>query len=351
MPEHTFMSRSIFAKVTPTRLGAWSLGAMLITACSLTVPSEDTLFGGSAGTDEQGGSSGASGATAQGGTAGEGGRTAQAGSSMGGKQQGGMGNGQTSGAPGAAGAAGAGAGAGGEAGDSTGSEAGAGGEPGIVLPPAILLIRYDFDDLSQLTAKDVSGNGNDGTLAGLSLPIAAAGHINGALKLDGAQKQYVQLPNDILEGRQGISIASWINLGQALAWDRLFDFNAGASTWFFFSPTGWNDDTKTFGTRCATRTTSALAPEIMMTETISIGTWHHVAVVFAKPFLRYYLDGVLKAERDGISFGPDGLGKTNQNWIGRSVYPADPYLTGMVDDFRVYTGALTSEQISNLAAQ
>jgi len=52
-----------------------------------------------------------------------------------------------------------------------------------------------------------------------------------------------------------------------------------------------------------------------------------------------------------LSFGPDGLGKTNQNWIGRSVYPTDPYLTGLVDDFRVYTGALTSEQIASLAAQ
>jgi hypothetical protein len=342
------MSRSFSAKANQTRLGAWLLGATLITACSLSVPSEGDLFGGSSGT---GGESG------QGASSGDGGHAAQAGASMGGMHQGGMGN---SGAAGEAGEGGeAGMGSGSEAGGGTsggtsgGAGAGAGGGGGneIVLPPAVLLIHYDFDDLTQLIAKDVSGNGYDGTLAGLSLPIAAPGHLNGALKLDGAQKQYVQLPNDILEGKNGVSIASWIHLGQALAWDRLFDFNAGASTWFFFSPTGWNDDTKTFGTRCAARTTSALAPEIMMTETISISTWHHVAVVFAKPFLRYYLDGVLKAERDGLSFGPDGLGKTNQNWIGRSVYPADPYLTGLVDDFRVYTGALTSEQIASLAAQ
>lgn len=342
------MSRLIIEQAKHTRLGTWLLGATLISACSLSVPSESALFGGSSGNggSAQGGASagnGASGESTQGGSQDHGGTGAEAGGNAGGKHQGGMGNTQPMG--GAAGAAG-------EAGEANASEAGAGGEPGIVLPPAILLIRYDFDDLSSLTAKDVSGNGKDGTLGGLSLPIGAAGHINGALKLDGTQKQYVQLPDDILVGLEGVSVSAWVNLsGVATAWDRLFDFNAGEGAWFYFSPTGWNDTTKQFGTRCATRTTSALAPEIIMTETITFGSWHHVAIVFAKPFLRYYLDGVLKSERDGLSFGPDGVGKTTQNWIGRSVYAADPYLTGLVDDFRVYSGALTSEQIANLALQ
>jgi hypothetical protein len=106
-----------------------------------------------------------------------------------------------------------------------------------------------------------------------------------------------------------------------------------------------------FGTRCATRTPTALAPEIMLTETVSINTWHHITVVFAKPYLRYYLDGQLKSELSNISFGSDELGKTTQNWIGRSVYAPDPYLSGLVDDFRIYEGALSAEEISELAAQ
>jgi hypothetical protein len=51
-----------------------------------------------------------------------------------------------------------------------------------------------------------------------------------------------------------------------------------------------------------------------------------------------------------MTFGPDSLGDTNQNWIGRSVYAADPYLTGQVDDFRLYSGALTSDEVAGLAA-
>jgi Concanavalin A-like lectin/glucanases superfamily len=322
---------------TAARISTWLIGALLATACSLTVPSESSLFGASTA-----GNGGESGATEGGGR--PGGGAPEGGSPGAGSPDAGAGNETTTG--------GKNVGGGAEMGGEPGAgEGGAAGEPGvIVLPPAVLVLHYDFDDLSELIAKDVSGNGKDGTLAGSSLPVGVPGHIGGAISFSGAQKQYVQIPNNIFQGRNGVSISSWIKLSQALAWDRLFDFNGGESEWFFFSPTGWNDNTKTFGTRCATRTTSALAPEIMMTATISINQWHHVAVVFAKPYLRYYLDGVMQAEQADLTFGPDSLGDTTQNWIGRSVYAADPYLTGQVDDFRLYSGALTSAQVADLAA-
>lgn len=322
------------------RLSIWIVGTALMTACSLSVPSESSLFGSSGGSGGGNGGAGASGASPQGGT--QAGGAPQGGSPSGGSTDAGAGNETQAGASNVGGDAGMGG---------VPGEGGMGGEPPVVeLPPAVLVLHYDFDDLTTLIAKDSSGKGNDGTLAGTSLPGGAAGHIAGALALNGAQKQYVELPNHILDGKDGVSVASWIKLSQAIAWDRLFDFNAGEAEWFFFSPTGWNDNTKMFGTRCATRTTAALAPEIMLTATVSINQWHHVTVVFAKPFLRYYLDGVLQAEQTDMAFGPDALGDTSQNWIGRSVYVADPYLTGLVDDFRLYSGALTSDQVAALAA-
>jgi Concanavalin A-like lectin/glucanases superfamily len=329
------MSPTNHSPRTAAHFSTWLIGATLITACSLTVPSESSLFGASTS-----GKGGTGGIAEEGGM--PGGGAPEGGGAAGGSPDAGAGNETHTG--------GSNVGGGAEMGGEPG-EGGIGGEPGVIeLPPAVLVLHYDFDDLTTLIAKDSSGNGKDGTLAGLSLPIGIAGHISGALSLNGVQKQYVQLPNHILEGKNGVSVASWIKLSQALAWDRLFDFNGGESEWFYFSPTGWNDNTKTFGTRCATRTTAALAPEIMMTATISINEWHHVAVVFAKPFLRYYLDGVMQAEQADMSFGPDSLGDTTQNWIGRSVYAADPYLTGQVDDFRLYSGALTGAQVADLAA-
>ncbi len=311
------------------------LGLGVAQACSLMVPSEEELFG--EGPPASGGAGGGSSGSTTGGSkapGGAGGMDAAAGNE------------------GEAGDDGVGEGGGG--GEPSQTEAGAGGESGsgpIVLPPAELLLHYTFDDVSQYIAFDETLNALDGTLAGASLPIGVPGHVGGALQLNGAQKQYVQLPENVLKGHDAVSISAWIKLAQALAWDRLFDFNSGESNWFYFSPTGWNSTTSSFGTRVATRNPSVLAPEIMMTETVSINTWHHIVVVFAKPYLRYYLDGVLKGQVDDMPFATSDLAPTTSNWIGRSVYAPDPYLSALVDEFRIYTGALTAEQVTELAAE
>lgn len=312
-------------------------GLAAVASCSLTVPAEDELF---AGGRSSGGSSGDN--TAGSNTAGS--------PAMGG-------SGNTSGSAGANASAGGQAGGadggseGGGSGEGPLNEAGAGGEGGgtIVLPPAELLLHYTFDDVSEFMAVDETLNELDGVLNGSVLPVGVPGIIDGALQLEGLQKQYVQLPDNLLVGKSAVSISSWIRLAKAVAWDRLFDFNSDESNWFYFSPTGWNTAANTVGTRCAARTPSALAPEIMLTETVSINAWHHVAIVFAKPYLRYYLDGTLKAQVDNVSFATSDLAATDHNWIGRSVYPADPYLTGLVDDFRIYTGALTQEEVTELS--
>ena len=314
--------------------------AGVIAACSLTVPAEDELFGGGSG-----GAAGKGGDT-QGGSSASGSSSGGAGTNTGGAEGGGP--------PGGGGqAAGEGGGASGEAGGA-GAGTGAGGEPGVVLPPADLLLHYTFDDLSELVAEDASGNGLHGTIAGDSLPAGTEGHIDGAISLNvgSALKQHVAMPDDILLNRPAVSIAAWLWLSQAAVWDRLFDFNTGTANFFYFSPTGWNEEKKGAGTRCALLTTSAgLAPEIILTDAVPVEGWHHIAVVIAKPYLRYYLDGVLKAEMDTLTFGSNALGATNNNWIGRSSYATDPYLSGLVDDFRIYTGALTAEEIAELAAQ
>jgi hypothetical protein len=316
-----------------------------VAACSLTVPAEDELFGGGAGA---------------GGT-----DTAKAGSNMGGSgtSGGGSSSGKAAGGADAGGppsgggeAAGEGGGAGSDSAESGGAGSGAGGEPGVVLPPADLLLHYTFDDLSALVAEDASGNDLHGTIAGDTLPSGAVGHVAGAIALNEAMalKQHVTLPDDILLNKAAVSITSWLKLSQAAAWDRLFDFNAGTLNFFYFSPTGWNPNTdpQRPGTRCALLTTSSgLAPELILEEIMGLNTWHHVAIVIAKPYLRYYLDGALKAELDTLTFGISALGSTNKNWIGRSAHAGDPYLSGLVDDFRIYTGALTAEEIAELAAQ
>jgi hypothetical protein len=315
-------------------------GALTALACTLGIPSEEEVFGAAApaGTGAESGTGSGSGGTSNTGGAGPAAGTGNSPSMTAGE----------GGTPSS--------GEGGQAGDgeppapSEGGEGGDGGEGGgIVLPPAVLHIHYTFDDLSTFEAIDSSGNELHGTLNGESLPEGEQGQIDGCIRLDGKKKQYVVLPPDLLAGREAVSIASWVKLSTAQPWDRLFDFNSSELNWFYYSPTGWNFNTGAPGTHIAVRNAGILAPEIQLTKTLSVGLWHHIAVVFAPPYLRYYLDGKLEAEISNMTLAPRDLGQTHQNWIGRSVYPTDPYLSALIDDFRFYLGALTSEEVAELA--
>jgi hypothetical protein len=83
----------------------------------------------------------------------------------------------------------------------------------------------------------------------------------------------------------------------------------------------------------------------------SLGTaWHHVAVVIdgASMEVKVYLDGDVVAS--GLTeVLPKDLGKTTQNWLGRSQFAADGYYKGLLDEFRIYNRALSAGEIRYLA--
>jgi hypothetical protein len=78
--------------------------------------------------------------------------------------------------------------------------------------------------------------------------------------------------------------------------------------------------------------------------------WHHVAVTIDadNDTIRLYLDGVVVAENTAATLTPSDLGETTQNWLGRSQYVADGYLDGALDDFRIYSRALSGADIVEL---
>ena len=43
-------------------------------------------------------------------------------------------------------------------------------------------------------------------------------------------------------------------------------------------------------------------------------------------------------------------GCTTQNWLGRSQYAADPTFNGRMQELRLYSGALSAQQVAALAA-
>ncbi len=83
------------------------------------------------------------------------------------------------------------------------------------------------------------------------------------------------------------------------------------------------------------------------TDTLSTG-WHHVAAVVEPGSMQIYLDGMVVAS-GSTSVVPSDLGKTTNNWLGRSQYSADGYFMGSLDDFRIYDYALSDAEIAWLS--
>jgi hypothetical protein len=46
---------------------------------------------------------------------------------------------------------------------------------------------------------------------------------------------------------------------------------------------------------------------------------------------------------------PKDMGVTNQNWLGRSQYTTDPFFGGSIDEFRIYSRALSESEVRYLA--
>lgn len=68
--------------------------------------------------------------------------------------------------------------------------------------------------------------------------------------------------------------------------------------------------------------------------------------------MRLYLNGEMTGSASGISLGIANLGSTSYNYLGRSCYNGDLYLThAWYHDFRLYEGAMTADEIKELCQQ
>ncbi|WP_437726694.1 LamG domain-containing protein [Sorangium sp. So ce861] len=242
---------------------------------------------------------------------------------------------------GAAGAEGAG-GAGGTAGaEGTG---GAGGGVPIELERGLFL-HYKFDETEGDIAVDATGNSShDAVVLGGTW---APGHIGNAISLSGAE-EYVELPPGIMQTLDEITVAFWIYLGRSHAWQRAFDFGSGETAWMYVCPQAHSPTGLRFSVN-----SPAGVEEYTAESSLPVSQWVHVAVTlgFNPSRSSIYVNGNEEASSDLIFIRPSDLGNTTQNFIGRSQFAVDPYLVGLVDDFRIHERVLSAAEVAALALQ
>jgi len=223
-----------------------------------------------------------------------------------------------------------------------------------------LVAYYKFDETTGTTAADSSGNGRNATLAvaGTGTATFSATHMVGtdSVNLGGtsnANGGYVTIPASLntMGATTTITIACWVNITTDRAWGRIFDFNNSTTTGYMFLTTFQSMTTPNSVRFAITTTNNAAEQQISSTARLSTGAWHHIAVVLdagATYTGTLYIDGAVAGTNTAMTIRPSNIGNTPNNWIGRSAFVADPYFSGLVDDFRIYNRALTAAEIANL---
>lgn len=223
----------------------------------------------------------------------------------------------------------------------TASEESANSAEAVAVTALQLQTYLTFDEASGTSAADSTGNGHTGTLVGGA--TRAAGRSGNAVSLDGSSG-YVNLPANVVADVADFTIAAWVFWSGGNAWTRIFDFGAGTGRYLCLTPKSGS------GTMRFAITTNGAHGERSIDGNVALptGQWAHVAVTLSDTNATLYLNSNVIGSATDVVFTPWRVGPATQNWLGRSQYPGDPFFHGSIDEFRIYRGAMSADQVTAL---
>ena len=212
----------------------------------------------------------------------------------------------------------------------------------ILLSPAAPAMAFDagpqpdlagwwpFDEGSGTVAYDASGNENHGEFVGN--PLWVPGIIGGALQFTGSD--YVNCGNGAsLNIRDQITIAFW------------FQVEAFSNEWeaFMSKGDGAYRASRSGGTGNATHMGITGGNYFDAPTVITDGQWHHYCGTYDGSAAIIYIDGVEDGRQTYT--GQIGDSSTYDFWIGNNSQNTTRFLHGLLDDVRLYSRALSPEEI------
>ena len=196
-----------------------------------------------------------------------------------------------------------------------------------------------------LAQYEMEGNTQDATLNEMDAVIGGTATYDGTLVKSGKNSlvlngtnTFLQIPSQVA-GLEEMTIATWVNWKNTTSsWTRIFDFGNGTEEYMFLTPSNGNQ------MRFVIKYEGV--EQILSASKLSSG-WHHVAVTLGSDGVFLYVDGK-QVGSSQMSPRPS-LFVPSRCYIGRSQFAADPLFQGNIDDFRIYSYALSAEDIALLA--
>ena len=153
----------------------------------------------------------------------------------------------------------------------------------------------------------------------------------------------MSLPGGIVSTLSNFTIEAWVKLNSTANWNRILDFGNNTTTYMFLTPQNGSTSKVRFA---ITTSGGGGEQQINGLSALSAGAWYHVAVTLSGNTGILYVNGAAVGTNSAMTLTPSSLGNTANNYIGRSQYSADPYLNDVIDEFRIYSVALSASEIA-----
>lgn len=203
---------------------------------------------------------------------------------------------------------------------------------------------WKLDENSGRIASDSSGNNCVGTLNGNPRWQPASGKLGGALVFDG-DGDYLRIGNEsIFDFTDEITVAVWVNITTIpRQWTAIV--SKGNSAWrlstvreerrFQFAVTGGPPFHYVNGEM-----------------TVGAGEWHHVCGTYDGAYVRLYIDGVEDpASRRDVAYSGRITSNDYDVCIGENIERPGRYWHGLIDDVRIYSYALSRQEIKKILSE
>jgi hypothetical protein len=201
--------------------------------------------------------------------------------------------------------------------------------------------RYSFSETSGTTVADsVGGLAWKGTLPN------GGTFEDGQLQVRASGSQYVKLPAGILGNSTAVTIEAWVTFPSTLptnGWFFGFGNISGASgSGYIMCQPERGRIAITAGNYSGEQNTSP-NPSANWSNQTNL----HVTAVFnpSRSEMALYVNGELKAQSTSVTTPLSAI-KDLFSYIGRSFYSGDPYIDFNLDEFRIYNGAFTADDIA-----
>jgi hypothetical protein len=199
-----------------------------------------------------------------------------------------------------------------------------------------LVAHWRLDETTGTIAADSSGNGNNGILYGGPIWQPTEGRLKGALQFDG-MNDYVDCGNlSSLDIRDKITLACWIKVAA---------FTRKGETILAKGDNSYSLSRSGIGNSIHMGISGTSLGGFDGTTVVTDSNWHHVAAVYDGSNALLYIDGLLNTAVPAT--GQINVSTYNL-FIGESSQIRGKYLTGLVDDVRIYNWALNPVDISHL---